>query len=220
MGVVALLATNWLQQYIPQILRSALDTLQNLPADASAELKRAALMGVLVWAAWRLGVVVVISGLRYGWRMGFFGMSRLVEYSMRGQLFGKLLTLSAPFFRKLRVGDLLSRAMSDLGAVRESLGFGWLSLFDGVSTFAFTAYFMIKVDARLSLEILWPMAMIPPLVMTLGRRVRDNNRQAQGLLDGLSQTATESFRARGWSTPSPARAKRRPALRRPPATTA
>jgi ATP-binding cassette subfamily B protein len=49
------------------------------------------------------------------------------------------------------------------------------------------------VDPVLSLKILWPMALIPPLVMTLGRRVRNNNRQAQGLLDGLSQTATESF---------------------------
>jgi ATP-binding cassette subfamily B multidrug efflux pump len=192
-GVVALLATNWLQQYIPQILRSVLDSLQTMPKDASAEQKHAVLMGVLVWAACRLGVVLVISGLRYGWRMGFFGLGRQVEYSMREQLFGKLLTLSAPFFRKLRVGDLLSRAMSDLGAVRESLGFGWMALFDSVSTFTFTAYFMIKVDPWLSLKILWPMAMIPPLVMTLGRRVRDNNRQAQTLLDGLSQTATESF---------------------------
>jgi ATP-binding cassette subfamily B multidrug efflux pump len=196
-GVIALLATNWLQQYIPRILRSALDALQNIPADASAnvsaEMQHAALMGVLVWAAWRFGTVVLISLLRYGWRMGFFGMGRQVEYSMRAQLFGKLLTLSAAFFRQLRVGDLLSRAMSDLGAVRESLGFGWMALIDSVSTFAFTAYFMMRVDAKLSLEILWPMLFIPPLVMTLGRKVRDNGRQAQGLLDGLSQTATESF---------------------------
>jgi ATP-binding cassette subfamily B protein len=58
---------------------------------------------------------------------------------------------------------------------------------------AFTLFFMLRVDARLTLTVLLPMALIPPLVMTLGRKVRDNNREAQGLLDGLSQSAIESF---------------------------
>jgi ATP-binding cassette subfamily B protein len=150
-------------------------------------------MMVLVWLGLRLGVVALQGGLRYGWRMGFFGMSRLVEYGLRRQFFDKLLTLQPSFFRRMRVGELLSRATSDLAAIRESLGFGWLSFFDGISTIGFTVYFMAKADAHLTWVILIPMMAVPPLVVTLGRKVRELDRQAQALLDSFSQTATESF---------------------------
>lgn len=191
LGVAALLATNWLQQYIPRLIKHALDALQN--AAPGAEGGAVALKLVLWWAGLRVGIVALQGLLRYGWRMGFFGMSRKVEYGMRKQLFEKLLTLSSGFFRKLRVGDLLSRAMSDLAAVRESLGFGWLALIDSISMMAFTAIFMFRTDWRLTLIVLAPMALVPPLVITLGRKVRDGQREAQALLDALSQTATESF---------------------------
>lgn len=189
LGVTALLATNWLQQYIPRFLKYALDDLQQAPHGVDA----AVLHQVLIWAGLLLAAVFGQGILRYGWRMGFFGMGRKVEHAMRSDLFAKLLTLSPPFFRRMRVGDLLSRAMSDLATVRESLGFGWLAIVDSLSMMAFTGIFMLKVDARLTLTVLAPLILIPPLVMTLGRAVRDNSRQAQALLDHLSQTATESF---------------------------
>jgi ATP-binding cassette subfamily B protein len=190
LGVCALLATNFLQQFIPRLLKQALDALQH---PAVGALPDAVLRGVALWAGLRVAAVAAQGVLRYGWRMGFFGMSRRVEHALRSQLFAKLLTLSPPFFRRLRVGDLLSRAMSDLATVRESLGFGWLALFDSLSMISFTGIFMLRVDWHLSLTVLAPMVVIPPLVMTLGRKVRENSRQAQALLDGLSQTATESF---------------------------
>jgi ATP-binding cassette, subfamily B, multidrug efflux pump len=187
-GVLALLATNFLQQYIPQFLKHALDSLQK--GEGSSDV---ILSAVLFWAGLRVAAVAMQGVLRYGWRMGFFGMGRKVEHAMRSQLFAKLLTLSPPFFRRMRVGDLLSRAMSDLATVRESLGFGWLAIVDSVSMMLFTGFFMLRVDWRLTLTVLAPLVLIPPLVMTLGRRVRENSRQAQALLDKLSQTATESF---------------------------
>jgi ATP-binding cassette subfamily B protein len=191
LGVAALLATNWLQQYLPRLLKFAIDELQN--AGGRPQLRDAALRGVLLWAALRLAVVAAQGGLRWGWRMGFFGMSRLVEYGLRKQMFEALLGLDSAFFRRMKMGDLLSRSMSDLAAVRESLGFGWLSFIDGVSTVAFTAWFMVHSDAPLTGLVLLPMLAVPVAVVTLGRRVRESSRKAQDLLDGLSQAATESF---------------------------
>jgi ATP-binding cassette subfamily B protein len=190
-GVAALLLTDFVDQYLPKLLKFAVDELQKARPGSDAE--RAALLGVLGWVALRLGVVALDGALRWGWRMGFFGVSRQVEYGMRRQLFEKLLTLDSGFFRRLRVGDLLSRAMSDLSAVRESLGFGWMALVDGIAMVTFTIAFMLHANARLTLVILWPMVFVPFLVVTLGRKVRDKQRQVQALLDSLSQTATESF---------------------------
>jgi len=191
MGVAALLTVDFAQQLLPQLLKLAIDELQNAgPGPAAA---RAALAGVLLWAGLQLAVVALQGALRWGWRMGFFGMSRKVEYALRRQLFEKLLTMHPAFFRKLRLGDLLSRAMSDLAAVRESLGFGWMTLIDGVTMVCFTIVFMVRANALLTAQILAPMLLIPVLVVTLGRKVRENQRAAQDLLDALSQAATESF---------------------------
>jgi len=190
-GVAALLLTDLAEQYLPRLLKYALDELQKAKAGPGA--MNAALDGVLLWVGLRVGLVALQGGLRWGWRMGFFGMGRHVEYGMRRQLFAKLLTLDSGFFRRLRVGDLLSRAMSDLGTVRESLGFGWLALLDGVTMVTLTLLFMLRANAMLTVSILWPMVFVPFLVVTLGRKVRDNERAAQLLLDSLSQTATESF---------------------------
>lgn len=190
-GVAALLLTDWVEQYLPRLLKLAVDELQKAGPGGDAE--RAALMGVLGWAALRLGVVALQGALRWGWRMGFFGMSRQVEYAMRRHLFEKLLSLDSRFFRRLRVGDLLSRAMSDLSAVRESLGFGWMALVDGITMVTFTIVFMLRANAGLTFAILGPMVFVPVLVVTLGRKVRENQRAAQLLLDSLSQAATESF---------------------------
>src|SRR5665213_1475652 len=99
-GVAALLLTDFVEQYLPRLLKLAIDALQAAKSGAASE--RAALLGVLLWAALRLGMVAVQGALRWAWRMGFFGMSRRVEYAMRRQLFEKLLSMHSGFFRRLR----------------------------------------------------------------------------------------------------------------------
>lgn len=183
-GIMALLATNVLHQLPPLLLKHAIDDLKG----------GALISSVVLWAGLRVGVVFLQGFLRYGWRMGFFGMGRRVEYAMRRQLFVKLLSLPPLFYLKNRLGDLLSRAMSDLATVRESLGFGWLSLLDAVSMIALTFSFMLRLEWKLTLICLAPMAALPFLVATVGRKVRDMSHEAQASLDRLSQSATESFR--------------------------
>src|SRR5664280_1477770 len=52
------------------------------------------------------------------------GASRHIEYEMRQDLFEHLLRLPVTWYRKNRVGDLMSRAVNDLSAVRMLLGPG------------------------------------------------------------------------------------------------
>jgi ATP-binding cassette subfamily B protein len=191
-GIAALLLTDILDQFLPLLQKNAIDDLDH---GSHHFLSIAATMSLLIfWAVLRVSVVSVQGLLRYGWRMGFFGMGRRVEYFMRRQLFEKLLELPPLYYLKHRLGDLLSRAMSDLATVRESLGFGWLALLDSIIYIPMTFFFMFRLDWQLSLLALAPMALIPPMISTMGRRVRANSQAAQATLDELSQTATESFR--------------------------
>ena len=84
--------------------------------------------------------------------------------------------------------------MSDLATVREALGFGLLTFLDSPVSMALTLAFMVRLDWRITLLSLLPLVLLPPLVMTVGRKLRSYSFMAQAALDQLSQTATESFR--------------------------
>jgi len=184
MGIVALLIVDVVEPYYPLALKHAIDFIKL--KQSLSPITQWALIGVLI--------TVSIGVLQYGWRMGFSGMARKVEYGMRRKLFEKLLSLPPAYYLKHRLGDLLSRAMSDLSTVREALGFGLLTFMDSPISMAITLAFMIRLDWRITCYSLLPLIFLPPLVMTVGRKLRTYSFSAQSALDQLSQTATESFR--------------------------
>jgi ATP-binding cassette subfamily B multidrug efflux pump len=183
--MAALLAVDVLEPCYPLSLKYAIDALNG--SDKS-------IGKVAAWALAGVAITVSMGILQYGWRMGFAGMARRVEYGMRNQLLQKLLSLPPAYYLRNRLGDLLSRAMSDLSTVREALGFGLLTFLDSPLSMAITFAFMIRMDWKITLWSLLPMVLLPPLVTTVGRKLRRMSFQAQGALDQLSQTATESFR--------------------------
>ena len=52
-----------------------------------------------------------------------------VEFDLRGRLFAHLQRLSLSYFDRMPVGQLMSRATSDLQTVRFFLGYGLIFLF-------------------------------------------------------------------------------------------
>ena len=75
-----------------------------------------------------LGVSLVRGVLRFFSRYLVFTAAREVEYEMRNDLFGHLQRLPQSFYFKWRTGDLMSRCVNDLNAVRLMLGPGLLSV--------------------------------------------------------------------------------------------
>src|SRR5580700_1656573 len=174
MGIAALLVVDVVEPLYPLAIKYAIDTLNK------------SLSSIAFWAL--AGVAITLSNgvLQYGWRMGFSGMARRVEYGMRNQLFQKLLSLPPAYYLKHRLGDLLSRAMSDLSTVREALGFGLLTFLDSPVSMAITFGFMIYLDWRITLLSLLPLALLPPLVTKVGRKLRGYSFKSQEALDQLS----------------------------------
>jgi ATP-binding cassette subfamily B protein len=101
-----------------------------------------ALMAVVV-ARWIFGVI-------RRWVSG--GVSLGVEYDMRGVLFAHLQRLSLGYFDRMPVGQLMSRATSDLQTVRFFLGYGLIFLFMHAFTLILVTAILISVD--------WPLALM------------------------------------------------------------
>ena len=114
LGLLALTLTTALSVAGPWVLRHAIDDLtvavtrQKLWLYAGAILALTALEGVF----------------RYQMRMILIGLSRDMEYDLRNQVFEHLTKLSASYYHRNRIGEVMSRATNDMSAVRMVLGPG------------------------------------------------------------------------------------------------
>jgi ATP-binding cassette, subfamily B, multidrug efflux pump len=117
LGILALLIVNGLGVYIPLLIRKNIDGLQQALSWHQL-LQDAALILVLASVMW---VIRVQS------RILLFGVGRQVEFDLKQHLFQHLLTLEPDYFSTHTIGDLISRATSDVENIRRLLGFAVLS---------------------------------------------------------------------------------------------
>jgi len=89
-----------------------------------------------------------------------------VEADLRDGLYAALQKFPPEFFARHSTGDLMTRASSDVTAVRSLVGFGAISLIQTVLAFGGALAAMLAVDPWLTL---WAMAPLPVLVL-LARR--------------------------------------------------
>ena len=85
-------------------------------------------MTIFRYAALSLGVALLAGAARYGMREILNGVSRRVELDLRNDFFERLLRLDAGFYAKHPTGDIMSRATSDIAAVRQVAGPAYMYL--------------------------------------------------------------------------------------------
>jgi ATP-binding cassette subfamily B multidrug efflux pump len=182
-GTACLLATTTLSVASPWILRLAVDDL----VVAVTRAKLALYASVLV------GLVAVEGVFRYGMRTILIGLSREVEYALRSDLFAHLCRLDLRYFQRNRLGDLMSRAMSDLSAVRMVLGPGIMYTATTVATFVVTVAVMVRISPRLLLLSLLPLVLVSLAVRHFGRRIHDRFESVQAQLSTMTALVQENL---------------------------
>lgn len=114
-------------------------------------------------------------------------MGRLFEADLRQRLYAHWQTLSAEFFQDRSVGDLLSHAINDVPAVRESLSGTTIQTVQSVFLIFAVLYMALRqVSPRLTIVCLSPLALIPVIVVLMSSQVR---RRAQRVKESLSEMA-------------------------------
>jgi ATP-binding cassette, subfamily B, multidrug efflux pump len=168
---------------IPRLLGRFADTMQH----GSLTLSGAGIIAGLIIA---LGVSRVT--LAWTGRMLVHGKGRILTYNLRRDLLQKWGTLSASYYHRHSIGDLLSHALSDVDVVRELVSMGINVSAAGLSMLLSILYVMtVHGDWRLTLASLVPLVIIPVLVRILGPRIRKQSQRTQEALGGMSQTVEE-----------------------------
>jgi ATP-binding cassette subfamily B protein len=145
-----------------------------------------------------LAIAVVAVGLArfvfaFGRRWLAGWVSLRVETDLRGLMFAHVERLSFGFFDRMPVGQLMSRATSDLQTVRFFLGYGLIFLFMHVITLILVTAVLLLIDWQLALLAL---LMGPALVAVAARSSRRTHPvlvDAQQEVGEVTRTAEESI---------------------------
>jgi ATP-binding cassette subfamily B protein len=185
-GVVFLVASQVLLVVAPQVLRSAIRTLEHGAGSDVAD--RAVRLGFLY-----VGVVAVQGALNFLTRRRLVGFSRRVERDLKRDVFGHLSRLPYAFFDRMRTGDLLSRLTSDVEAVRFSVGPGVMYLAQTAVRAPAALVAMLWMDWRLTLLLVAALSGVAVVVRGLAPSILRRSRAVQERVADLSARAQESF---------------------------
>ncbi|MDR0760306.1 MAG: ABC transporter ATP-binding protein/permease [Treponema sp.] len=183
-GFLCLLVIDAAQLAIPQFTRRAID----LIAQGDFQWAQVGLLALAM-----SGSMAVISLGRFLWRYFIHGSSRRIEAEMRSRLFGHLLTLSYDFYQENKIGDLMARAVNDIGQVRMAIGWGLVALVDGTVMATGILIIAFVQDAQTALFAILPLPPITMLILLFGRVIGKRFRRANETYSAMSDTVQETF---------------------------
>ena len=121
------------------------------------------------------------------------GASRDIEYEMRQDLFDHLLRLPPAWYRKNRVGDLMSRAVNDLSAGRMLLGPGIMQAANTLFVGIVALVLMYSVSPALTLVALAVFPIIAIATKVMGQATHKRFTAIQEFFSEISAEAQENF---------------------------
>ncbi len=142
----------------------------------------------LRWLLWLTAAVVVTAGLRFFTRTLVFNAAREIEYEVRNDLFSHLLRLPQSFFFRWRTGDIMSRCVNDVNALRLMMGVGVLNVVQTPILYAGSFCAMAFLNWRLALLVVVPYPAFIWIARGLGRAIHHWSLAVQeGLADASNQ---------------------------------
>ncbi len=182
-GYAHLLAKTALELSIPMLLKHGVD---QVAAGATVR-------SLGTTAGWILLASAGAGFFMYWMRWIIIGTSRKIEYDLRNDFFGHLVTLSVPFFHRNRTGDLMARATNDLNAVRDVVGPGVMYALGTLTSVIASVFLMARIDWPLTLAVLVPFPIMAYLVARFSQEVHRRSLVVQDEYGVLQNAAQENI---------------------------
>jgi len=140
-----------------------------------------------------VGFVSLRAVLSFLTRWVLIGVSRDIEFDIRGDLLNRLLLLEPEFYVRNRTGELMSRATNDLNAVRMVLGPGIMYSGQTIIGMALAIAVMWQLSPSLTLWVLLPVPVVAVVVQRFGKVIHDLYEKIQAALATLSAKVQENL---------------------------
>ncbi|HOP10591.1 MAG TPA: ABC transporter ATP-binding protein [Oscillospiraceae bacterium] len=184
-GIVLAGGTSYLSAQIPGLLGDAVNALSDGNNDFNA-VKTAAIL-----------MIAAASGAfaaRFIWRFLIIGTTRKIELNLRMGLFGHLQSQSGDFYVKYNTGDIITRSISDINAVRMMFGVGLVGIINtAVTTVVSVTYMVNAVDWTLTLAAVVPLPILAFGLTKLRFTIRKRFKRAQEAVSDLNAKTQENI---------------------------
>ena len=176
------LLTNIAAVMSPWILLHAIDQLY-------LEISR----GILLYYSLMIVTISCIEGtFRYCMRRILIGVSRKIEYDLRNKIFSHLQNLSPSFYQRNSTGDLMSKSINDLNAVRMVLGPGIMYSINTIFTSILIVGILVRMNIALAILTLMPLIAVSYLVKYFGHRINQLFEKIQEQFSTMTTLAQEN----------------------------
>ena len=193
-----MIVTNGLLLISPKILQIIVDELEmawrsQYDQNYVGEMFRVSPSRILLFASIIFGIALVGGALRFIQRYTIQGVARQMEFHLRADFFLHLQKLSAAYYDNVRTGDLMTRATSDLNAIRMVLSSAVMYTADATVFFGLALVIMLRMDASLTLVALLPYPVLAVLIRFLGKRLHARYERIQDAFSTLNTKVQENL---------------------------
>ena len=194
LGLVALVAVDYLQLEIPKLYGAVVNGMNNgyvmvdgvqVAFDMTYVLESICMPMVKI-------ILVMVAG-RFLWRICFFGSAVKLEADLRNRMFDHAKDLSREYYQVNKVGDLMSLFTNDLDTVQECFGWGVMMFFDAVLMAVLAVSNMWGMDHTLTILSLIPMGFLLASATVVGKALMRKWDERQEAFSRLSDFSQESF---------------------------
>jgi ATP-binding cassette subfamily B protein len=183
-GLLALIAVDIFQLFIPQMLKLTIDALTGGTANLHL---------LMVYGGWVLVIAIGMGIGRFFWRFFIIGSARRIERELRQDFYSHLSILDFSFFDEHKTGDLMAHATNDINAVRMALGFGLVILTDIIVLGIASLYMMLHISPKLSMYALIPLPFLSLVVAFFGQMIRKRFEAVQASFSVLTERVRENI---------------------------
>ena len=182
-GGLCLFGTATLVMWIPWWIREAIRIIEH--GGALRDVRYYVLL--IIAAAIAQGFVRTYS------RALIFNAGRNVEYDLRNDLFAHLEKLPLSFYHSQRTGDLMSRVINDISAVRTMLGPGVLNFANAPLYYVYAVVLMLSMDVRMTFAALAPFPLLIYVARRFRGRIMKTSLEVQQQMSALSSHVQENL---------------------------
>ena len=182
LGVLILITINILFLYVPRLIGEAINTLYYGKE------------GLITYIGYLFMLAIVITVLKFSSRHLLLGSIRRFEFLLRRRLFDHALYIPTAYYEKNGPGKVMALMTNDVTSLRVSLGLGVMILVDAIFFGIFSFFLMAKeISVSLTALTLLPMPFILTGMLTVSRRMRKRQKEAQNTYSDLTEFAQELF---------------------------
>lgn len=193
-GLAALILVDYFQLLVPELFRMVINGINTgfVQTDGGPSVFDLDFLLMRICVPMIVIILVMVAG-RFLWRICFFGAAIKTETDLRDRMFFRCKELSQNFYQENKVGNLMSLFTNDLETVHECFAWGFMELFDAAFLGGLTVIKMWRMDFRLTLLALVPMALLLTSGILVGKCMTKKWEARQEAFSDLSDFSQESF---------------------------